>query len=431
MARYLFCPAPYIGETYPTVPVALALRALGHEVAYLTSPAIARELAAEGLRSFTSPAGVYGEEMPSGDETAPALFAALPAQVAVLGRALDDFRAGVVVDGTFPFAPRLCAELRGIPHASIAAGAVPIPTEDPLFPHGPGTPPPTDELGRSLARLARIVEQERRRSDVDAWDAARERLDLPADGTHPCRAAASRSLVLLATSAAFEYRRSDLPPQYWFVGPLVWQTGLAEVPPRVAALRREETVVFVSHCSFFNREARIPKLAIEALRGEPVRVLATVIRDFDPGEFGPLPPNVILERFVPLSRILDKLSLLVSHGGAGAVHAALSRGIPMVLLPLGADHFEVAARATWAGAAVTLHPRTCTPAELRAAIHAVLHDARYRESAQRIAASYSRFDGPDQAASLLERLAESGGPVTRPPGDDPWAEPRTSARLPA
>ena len=435
MARFLFCPAPEAGDTYPAVPVALALKSRGHEVACLTSPAFEPDLHHERIPSFSMPGGVYGTGQPSGpDAVCRSLFVAAPphssaaeivgalrAQAETLERVFDEFRADVLVDGSFPFAARLLSEARGIPRASIHAGCFPIPTRDPLFPYGPGQPPPTDERGRTLARLASLMQAEQDRDAVMAWDAARASLDLPACGVHPARSAASPDLVLLATPPALEYPRSDLPPQFWFTGPLTWQTRLACMPERVAGLTTRAPIVYVSQGATYNRNPVILRRAFEALGSEPVQIVATVVRAFDPAEFEPLPSNAILERFVPFSELVDRLSLVITHGGAGAVHAALSRGVPVIVLPLAADQFEVAARCAWTGAGIRLDPWACTAAQLREAVRNILSDPSYRARAREIGNSCARLGGPELAATLLERLAETRQPVLRPASTYPWA----------
>jgi UDP:flavonoid glycosyltransferase YjiC (YdhE family) len=345
----------------------------------------------------------------------------LDAQVAALGRMFDELHADVLVDGAFPFAPRLFSELRGIPHASLFAGCFPIPTSDPLFPHGPGHAPPTDERGRAAARLASVIQADRDREEVVAWDAARTSLGLPACGAHPWRSAASRHLVLLASSPAFEYPRSDLPRQFWFIGPLVWQPRLVPMPPRVAALTDGEPIVYVTQGATFNQHPVVLKLAFDALGSEPVRIVATVVRTFDQADFQPIPPNVILERFVPFSQLVHKLSVAITHGGAGSVHAALSYGVPLVVLPLTADQFEVAARCAWTGAGVRLDARDCTPEQLRAAVRTVLADPSFRTNSRYIMASHARYHAAEIGASLLERLAATRQPVERAAGSNPWA----------
>jgi MGT family glycosyltransferase len=422
MARFLFCPFPEPGDVYPTVPVALALRARGHEVAYLTAPKVEPDLRAEGIWCVVAPGGVQRAEICVA-ETPVASFRRLEQQVEALGRVFDDFQGDVLVDGAFPFAARLLSELRDIPHASVFTGCFPIPTCDPLFPHGPGQPPPVDDRGRSLARLATILQNDRERDEVAAWDEARGSLGLAPSRVHPWRSDASRSLVLMAGSPALEYPRSDLPPQFWFVGPLVWQTSLARMPERIAALTKAEPIVYVSQGATYNLNPIILKLAFAALASEPLRIVATVVRAFDPGEFDPLPSNVLLERFVPFSELVDRVALVITHGGAGAIHAALSRGVPVIVLPFTADQFEIAARCAWAGAGIRLDPWDCTPDELRGAVRTILNAPSYHSKARRIAESYARLGGAALAASLLERLAETRRPVLRPPwAYDPWEE---------
>ena len=126
MARFLFCPVPEAGDVYPTVPVALALRSRGHDVAYLTGPRFEKDFKHEGIRHYVHPRGVYGPEVRKSDSVH-RRFGHLPEQVNALAPVFDDFRADVLVDGSFPLGPRLFAEMRGIPRASVHAGCYPIP----------------------------------------------------------------------------------------------------------------------------------------------------------------------------------------------------------------------------------------------------------------------------------------------------------------
>jgi MGT family glycosyltransferase len=422
MARFLFCPAPEPGDVYPSVSIALELRVRGHDVAYVTAPKVEGELRAEGFRCFSSAGGVYGAEKPVAPETRATTLQRLRLQLDALASVFREFPADVIVDGAFPFGPRLFAELHGVPHASVHAGCFPIPTSDTLFPHGEGHLPPVDDAGRRLARLARLIQNQRDRDEIEAWDAARTELGLPASGQHPWQSAASCHLVLLASSPGFEYPRSDLPPHFWFVGPLLWEPQQA-LPPRVAAALASPgtTIVYVTQGATFNLNPIVLKLAFAALAAEPLVVVATAARVFDRAEFEPLPPNVILEPFIPFSRMVDSVSAAITHGGAGSAHLALSRGVPLVVLPLAADQFEVAARCAWTGAGIRRDPKTCSPDDLAASVRTVLTQPAFRSNARRVMRSHARYDGGVSAASLLERLAQTRQPVCRPQSDlNPW-----------
>jgi UDP:flavonoid glycosyltransferase YjiC (YdhE family) len=415
MARFLFCPAPELGDIFPTLPLALALAARGHDVAYVLAPDVADEVRAEGFTCYASPGGVYGSEDRDAWSRGWSTHAQMSAQIAVIARAYDAFRADVLVDGAFPFGPRLFAESRGVARGTIFSGCFPIPSNDALFPHGPGHLPPTDERGAALARLAVLLQEERERPETVAWNAARHSLGLAPTARHPARDIASPYLVIVASAPAFEYPRTDLPQHYWFVGPLSWESRSAEMPSRIAALSRDVPIVYVSQGATYNRNPVILKLAFAALEGEAVNVVATTVRPFDRSEFAPLPPNVVLERFVPFSRLVDDISLCVTHGGAGAVQTAISRGIPVLTLPFCADQFEVAARCEWSGAGRRHDPWSCTPEAFRDSVRALLTDPRYRENARRIAASNAGCGGAGLGASLLERLARTRQPVVRAP----------------
>jgi UDP:flavonoid glycosyltransferase YjiC (YdhE family) len=70
-----------------------------------------------------------------------------------------------------------------------------------------------------------------------------------------------------------------------------------------------------------------------------------------------LPPGVRHFDYVPLSRVLPRAAALVSHGGIGTLSQALAAGIPQLIMPLGFDQFDNAARLGRLGVAATLTPR--------------------------------------------------------------------------
>ena len=63
--------------------------------------------------------------------------------------------------------------------------------------------------------------------------------------------------------------------------------------------------------------------------------------------------DVRVEQFVPQAQLLPVCDAVISHGGSGTTLAALAHGLPLVLVPQGADQFDNAARAERAG------PRSC------------------------------------------------------------------------
>jgi MGT family glycosyltransferase len=141
--------------------------------------------------------------------------------------------------------------------------------------------------------------------------------------------------------------------------------------------------------------------ALAGLAALDVNVLVTVGPQGDAGAFAADPGRVRAERFVPLDLALDRCALVVAHGGAGTTLAALARGLPLVLIPQGADQFLNAERAVAAGAAVAITPAEFGSDALRSAVARVLRERSYAAAAARVRDEVAAMPGPAQAADAL------------------------------
>jgi MGT family glycosyltransferase len=177
-----------------------------------------------------------------------------------------------------------------------------------------------------------------------------------------------------------------------------------EAPAWLAGL--VEPVVYVTLGTIFNLESGdLFERVLAGLRGLDVEVVVTVGRDLDPSELGPQPANVHVERYLPQALLLPRCTVIVSHGGSGSVVGALAHGLPMVLIPLGADQPLNAARCAELGVAELLDAGTSSAEDVRAAVACVLSDPLYRTGAERIREEIAGLPGPEHAVRLLERLA--------------------------
>ena len=143
--------------------------------------------------------------------------------------------------------------------------------------------------------------------------------------------------------------------------------------------------------------------AIDAVVELPARVLVTVGSDADPAELEPLPPNVHVERWVPIAAVLRAAAALVSHGGTGTTLAALAAGVPMALLPALADQSLNARRVADVGAGVVLESKL----SLGEVVRTLLDDERYRRAAQSVAAEMRALPPVAAAIEQLKVLARA------------------------
>jgi UDP:flavonoid glycosyltransferase YjiC (YdhE family) len=132
----------------------------------------------------------------------------------------------------------------------------------------------------------------------------------------------------------------------------------------------------------------------------------TVSRLHDPAALGALPSTVHVEQWLPLAPLLARCDAVVCHAGTGTTLASLAAGLPLVLIPQGADQFDNARACQRAGAAQVLLGDQVTPEAVREAIDAVLADAsRARAAARGLAAEIASMPSATAVARTLTTFA--------------------------
>ncbi len=394
--RVLFTTQPASGHFHPLVPLASALVAAGHEVAFACSPLFAPTVEATGFRCF--PAGLAWLESE--------FFAAFPrfeelrrtvslkealawVQEAVFagetaGRILpdllalaDDWPPDLIVREPMEFGGYLLAEKLGLPHTTVEVGSF-----RPFYWGDAG-------VARSLDRL-------------------RAGLGLPPD---PGLARLYHYLHLSAAPPRYQDADAPLPPTAHALRPVVFdRSGDEALPAWVAALPARPTV-YATLGTVTNRSPEVFRAIIAGLRDEPLNLILTVGRNQYPADFGLPPPNIRIERYIPQSLLLPHCDLLISHAGFNTVVAGIAHGLPQVVLPRGADQPDHARRVARLGMGQVLTPDALTPETVRTAVRAVLADPSYRRNAEALRDEMAALPGPEYGVALLERLAMEQCPI--------------------
>ncbi len=438
MAKFLFTVWPFAGHIHPSLAVANALRARGHEVAFYTGAQACRTVQQEGFRGFPfqrvdearveqivlSPTGLLSH--PRNPFHTKAMWRewvldTAPAQLADLEAVLTSWPPDVIVCDPSMWGPFLVLhEAWRIPVAIFSLVAICLLSgrEGPI----PGFPLPRPRTWyqRWRARVLRAVADLFLADVRRAASALRRSYGLPPLRSSVTDYAGQMPLYLVPSSPEFDYQRTDLPSSVHYVGPCWWHKpdGLPS-PEWLAELPDDQPLVYVTEGTI-HLQPRILRAAAQGLAHLPVQVVMTTGRHRDPEtlDLGPRPlaPNIRVERWVPLADLLPRMSVLVTTGGPSTLMAALSRGVPIVIVPSDWDHPETGWRLAEAGAGVRLAPKACTPKRLQEAVELVLREPSFRQNAQRLAASLARCGGPARAAELLEGLAvrpEASAPLER------------------
>ncbi|MEQ4303841.1 nucleotide disphospho-sugar-binding domain-containing protein [Plantactinospora sp. B6F1] len=411
--RVLFGVSNWAGHWFPTVPLAWALRAAGHDVRVACPPEQADAVSAAGLLAMPflegpdmvlgarlhnygnalagrwrfpepPPHPITGERVASLDEFDLAAWRAENRdRIAGAARRSTDaavafarrWRPGLVVHDLMSLEGPLLGRVLGVPALlhlwglfgpdDLVAGLFPlVPADDSeAFPrHGVGT------MGPDVYRYV-------------------------VDPSPP--------------SAAPPLRAERLGLRYLpYNGPGAMPSWLAATPdPAPDPVRRRRVcVVWGTAVStmFGPATFAVPKV-LAGLAELDVDVVVTVI-SADRRRIGPVGPRVRLLEHTPLHLLLPDCDLVVHHGGAGCAMTAAAAGTPQLILPNGLDQDTVAARMADAGVARVVHNAIADAGDVAAAAADLLDNPDYRAAAARLRDEVAALPTPAALASTAEHM---------------------------
>ncbi|MFI1728937.1 glycosyltransferase [Streptomyces acidicola] len=120
-----------------------------------------------------------------------------------------------------------------------------------------------------------------------------------------------------------------------------------------------------------------------------------------------LPPNMWGAEFLPQTRILPLVDLVITHGGNNTTTECLHFGKPMILLPLFWDQYDNAQRMAELGHGVRLDPYRFTDAQLDRALDKLLGEVGPRAALAKASETIRARDGLRTAADLIEQAASA------------------------
>jgi UDP:flavonoid glycosyltransferase YjiC (YdhE family) len=365
----------------------------GHQVAFATGAAFCPTVEAAGFMAF--PAGFDYAGLPldtwfpqlhtlSGD--AYIRFIAREVRVQTQARqmvpdllrlAANAYRPDLVVRDAAEYGGCVAAEILGVPHASVRTACTPS----------------------SFARRFLIADQlTQLRQD---WGLSPDPdVDMP-----------FRYLHLACQPPDFSAEHELPAPTSHALQPAVFDRSAGEDLPDWVTRLPDRPTLCATLGTFMNRSADVFAAILSGLRDEPLNLVVLVGRDVDPAQFGPQPESVHVLRYVPLSLLLPRCDLVLSHAGFSTVVTSLANGLPSVLVPLGADQPENAQTCARLGVGRVVGSRERTPHGFRAAVCDVLADTRYRLRAEQLREAMALLPGPAHAITLLERLAADRRPI--------------------
>ncbi|ASZ13064.1 hypothetical protein KTO58_09045 [Chitinophaga pendula] len=215
------------------------------------------------------------------------------------------------------------------------------------------------------------------------------------------------------TTAAFDFERSDLPRQVYYLGPSVSKELAGADVDFPWEWLDGRPLIYCTMGTIHSKPAVFKKI-IAASRNAPWQIVLAVTRQIDTALFEEVPENVLIRNFVPQSTLLRKASLVICAANGNTTNESLLLGLPLLMLPQVSDHFDAAQRAVEAGVALRIDPPALTVAKARRAIERLLNEPGFREQALALSLDFKKCNAPLAAAGLLEKLAQLKRPLLRP-----------------
>ncbi|MGW2090590.1 glycosyltransferase [Promicromonospora sukumoe] len=378
--RILFSSTPAHGHLLPLLPLARAFRDRGDDVAVLTAGAFAPLLDAEGITLL--PAG----------PTADVLFAESARRTGVDAaadprpEAVADFFAGTRVDLTADdalaaareFAPDLIVAEALDFVGPLVAAALDVPVATMAF--GPAIPA---EFTDGMTALVGSRYADRGLAPVPA----RWHLDPCPDLLQPpgWQAPANRVPV-----------RPE-PHQGAGAGSGTRANAGSDDAAGTPGDRPKVLVTFGTH---FSDPATLTPILAE-LRTVGVDLVVTLGLTASAADYSAADNNITFAAFTPLADLLHDVDLVVTHGGAGTTLGVLSRGLPLVVVPQGADQFLQAAVVSGSGTGIAVQPGPDVPETVAKAVVTLRSDPCYTEAARTVAAQIAAMPAPAEVAAHL------------------------------
>ncbi|MEU0991310.1 nucleotide disphospho-sugar-binding domain-containing protein [Streptomyces sp. NPDC005953] len=376
--RALFVTSPVLSHAFPTVPVAHALLAAGHEVRYALGAALDAVTDA-GLPAVDVTPGLDYDKIwvPEGAEDPMYVKDAGVEFLAELFGRVSGAEVDGVLEAARSWAPDVIVHSAAQGAGALAASALGIPCVE--LPLGPADSDP---------RLAGLLREAMK------GDYARHGISATPRATARISSVPARLAHLLPGG--------ERPKDEWLMRYVPYNGG-GTLPAWLLA-PSERPRIAVTLGSIGAQWGGITMLA--PLMAEAAHIDAEFVLTLGGGDvelLGELPENVRTVEWVPLAPLLETCAGIVHHAGSGTLLTAMRLGVPQCVLPDGAYQQANSAVLVGSGAGFTADATTIGAVECRR----LLNDLELRTAAS--ALRQEMVDTMPTPADLVPRLVELAG----------------------
>jgi UDP:flavonoid glycosyltransferase YjiC (YdhE family) len=369
--RVLVTAFPAIGHFHAVAPFALAVRRAGHDVCVATAPDLVPWAITCGLPA--RPVGPLVRSMTAAADAAhPERLRTDAWPAAVIGdldRLIQDWRPDLVVHEEGEYAAVLATARLGVPCVT----------------HSWATPARSPfERAEAVDRLTPLW-HEHLGEEVEPRTTGALYLDACPP---PFQLGGLRGIEHVATVRGES-----------FDGP-----GTGRTPVWVIELERPAAYVSLGADPAYSSPELLRRLARAV-----APLVGSVVVTTGPNEvedLGDLPDNVHASTYLPQSKLLPHVDVVVCHGGAGGLLGSLMHARPLLVVPgRNQSQQDVASVTAGIGTGLRLAADQRDEAAIQEAVSELLGDVRFELAASKVRAQIERLPGPDDAVELALAVA--------------------------
>lgn len=177
----------------------------------------------------------------------------------------------------------------------------------------------------------------------------------------------------------------NLPDTHKYLGPICELPNMAR-PEWWGKWPESKPVIYLSFGS--SGDISILTLMKDVLKKMEVTVIFTTSGRASSAH---IPENFFVTDYVSGLEVAKVAQLFITNGGSGSVYQGLSHGVPILGLPTNMDQFFVMEQVEKLGAGKLIRPSLATKNTVSSAIHELLTENNYRQSAQHLSDEISQY----------------------------------------
>jgi zeaxanthin glucosyltransferase len=215
----------------------------------------------------------------------------------------------------------------------------------------------------------------------------------------------SQLLQICQLPPGFDFPRERLSACMNYVGPLQEPSGVEPVKFEGVDFPFDQLtgkpLIYASLGTLQNRKWEIFQCIADACVDLDAQLVISLGNpQQDPTEIQ-LSGTPIVVAYAPHAQLIDRSSLVITHGGMNTVIGSLSAGVPLVVIPITNEQPGIATRLARTGAGEMIPLKQLNVDLLKQKISQVLDDVRYKEKAQAMQQVIQASGGVKRAADLI------------------------------